>query len=100
MHKTIIILSTLFSISSFAKVDLKQINSFDLVSNKEKNIVFTEENKYRVFYFLNSSCPCSKAHFDHLNELRGKYPKLSFVGFQSNINVRKKRQKNITISSI
>ncbi len=89
MRKFIIFFSIIFSISSFAKINLPQVKSFDLVSNKDKTVTFKQDTKYRVFYFLNSNCPCSQAHFDHLNGLKQKYPKFSFMGFQSNDEVEK-----------
>ena len=35
---------------------------------------------------MSSNCPCSKSHFDHLNQLSKKNPDVLFVGFQSDKN--------------
>ena len=61
----------------------KSFEGLDLLSGKDIKKTF-DEKKYLVAYFLSSSCPCSQAHFDHLNELQKKYKNFNFIGFHSN----------------
>ena len=68
---------------------LKKIEGFDLVDGIFKKVDITDK-EYIVIYFFNSNCPCSKAHFNHLNSLKNKYKKFQFVGFHSNKQISKK----------
>lgn len=70
---------------SLAKeIKISEFSGFNLLSGNEETISL--ENKYLVALFLNRSCPCSQAHFDHLNKLSKKYKDFFFVGLHSNKN--------------
>ncbi len=62
----------------------------DLREGKSKSIKI-DSKKYTILYFLSSSCPCSQAHFTHLNQLQQKYPQFSFIGFHSHKAIPKEK---------
>ncbi|MBT4762299.1 MAG: redoxin domain-containing protein [Bdellovibrionaceae bacterium] len=64
----------------------KPFKGIDLTSNinYEKKLGL---KKPIVAYFLSTGCPCSQAHFDHLNQLQKKYPQFDFIGFNSSKEV-------------
>lgn len=66
-----------------AAIDVEKISGKDIISEKPLQLS-AKSKKYSVFYFLNSLCPCSQAHYDHLNELKRQYPQYNFVAFNSN----------------
>ncbi len=90
MFKTI--LHAVLQIALFSPLAQANYSGLDLIS--DKNIeVETSKKAYTVAYFLSSSCPCSQAHFTHLNELQKKYPKFKFVGFHSSKAIPKEKAK-------
>jgi len=92
MFKILLFSLFLFSQGTFAKISLKEVKGLDLVGGAEKAIKLTEK-EFSVVYFFNANCPCSKAHFDHLNSLKTKFPKFQFIGFHSNKAISKKVAK-------
>jgi hypothetical protein len=87
MVKLFTIFLVLFSPEIFGK--LTSIKGFDLVSGTSKEVLISDR-EFTVAYFFNANCPCSKAHFNHLNSLKNKFPKFRFVGFHSNKKITKK----------
>lgn len=81
------------SFNSFADIELTNVTGKDLISGQDVTIKDLKTRKYTIFYFLNSLCPCSQAHFDHLNELNKKYPDYQFIGFNSNKKINEKQAK-------
>lgn len=65
--------------------DWQNFKGQDLVRNLkiEKN----KNSKVGVFYFLSSTCPCSKGYFKYLNDLQKKFPQFSFMGFHSSKSI-------------
>jgi hypothetical protein len=57
------------------------IGGLDLVSNKNVERL-EEKSQVKVIIFLSSICPCSQAHFDHLNELQKTFSQFTFIGLQ------------------
>lgn len=66
------------------EIKISEFSGFNLLSGNEETISL--EKKHLVALFLNRSCPCSQAHFDHLNKLSKKYKNFLFVGLHSNKN--------------
>lgn len=83
-------LCLLLTVSHSFAID-KKIIGYDVIQQKTVQLNFTESD-FVVAMFMSSTCPCSKAHFDYLNELSKTYPKISFVGFNSN-----KKTKRISV---
>lgn len=84
---SVVLLSALLSTFTYANYI-----GLDLISNKQVEVQ-TSKAAYTVAYFLSSSCPCSQAHFSHLNELQKKYPKFKFIGFHSGKAISKEKAK-------
>jgi peroxiredoxin len=78
-----LLLSFFISLQSYSRP------SFEGTDMRTKNFhkVQIKKNENLVLYFLNSNCPCSQAHFDHLNQLQKQYPQFTFIGFHSQKNV-------------
>jgi len=68
----------------------KPYMGMDLITDKSVSIE-SKKKDYTVAYFLSSSCPCSQAHFTHLNNLQKKYPNFNFIGFHSHKGITKKK---------
>ena len=66
-----------------------QVNGFNLITKQIVSLK-KQEKPIRVYYFISSKCPCSQAHFDHLNDLQKMYPQFEFVGFHSNKSAKRK----------
>ncbi|RLA62671.1 MAG: hypothetical protein DRQ88_08875 [Epsilonproteobacteria bacterium] len=91
MFKLLALSLILFSHGTFAKTSWENIKGFDLVSGISKEVKL--EGQFSVVYFFNVNCPCSKAHFDHLNSLKNRFPDFSFIGFHSNKAISQKTAK-------
>jgi thiol-disulfide isomerase/thioredoxin len=78
----IIMLGFFLAVSPLYGIE-KKFAGYDVVQQKPVQLNF-EQSDYVVAMFMSSTCPCSKAHFDYLNDLSKTYPKISFVGFNSN----------------
>jgi len=83
-------LSVVFLFISLTQVSAseKRYEGVDLRNNHAVSVKFSSK-KFLVAYFLNRGCPCSQAHFDHLNDLQKKYKNFSFIGFHSNKTINK-----------
>lgn len=66
-----------------------RFEGLDLRTGKVVSVDVTSSDIF-IAYFLSSSCPCSQAHFDHLNLLQQKYPRYRFIGFHSSKTIDKK----------
>ena len=89
-----VILITFFINSCFADSKTGFIG-LDLRPNKGKTEISRRQGHFTVAYFLSSGCPCSQAHFDHLNQLQKDFgKKFQFIGFHSSrsIKIKKARQ--------
>lgn len=75
----ILLIINLFSTILSAEI----ISGIDLRDNKNINLT-VDNTKINVYYFLSSTCPCSQASFDHLNNLQTKFKNFKFIGFHSN----------------
>lgn len=78
-----LLLSLIIFLSFFNQllaIELPALNSADLITHPEMK---TLEGKYKVLVFMNRHCPCTKAHYQHLNLLAQKNPQVAFYGIHS-----------------
>ncbi len=47
---------------------------------RDRKARFEFKGHWSVVIFLQTSCPCSNSHIEHLRELATKYPKITFLG--------------------
>ncbi len=79
----LILIAIYFSVFSYAipqKIQGVDVRTMETIS------VETKSKKYFVLNFLNSKCPCSQGHFDHINSLQKEFKEFQFIGFNSNKN--------------
>lgn len=89
MKIKILSFTLLLQCSVFATtLNISEISGLNLISGKTTSI--KNKNRPTVAFFLNRSCPCSQAHFDHLNNLSKEYPQYNFVGLHSNKTLSEK----------
>ena len=70
--------------ASFSFASTQNVQGWDYIAKEQNQIDWTSLKKKKVLLFLNSQCPCSQSHFDHLNQLQKDNPQFQFVGFHSN----------------
>ncbi|GAB4017592.1 MAG: hypothetical protein Fur0010_18310 [Bdellovibrio sp.] len=75
----IFLISMVFS-QILSAVEIPQLVSADLITHPEMKSL---EGKFKVLIFMNRHCPCTKAHYQHLNLLAQKNPHVAFYGIHS-----------------
>jgi len=63
-------------------------------SFQKPEVIAKDKSDYKAVVFLSQSCPCSKGHVDHLNQLASQHPKVKFYGVISE-PVTTKNKKDI-----
>lgn len=61
-------------------VELPTLDTNQLITHPEMKAL---EGKFKVLVFMNRHCPCTKAHYQHLNLLAQKNPHVAFYGIHS-----------------
>lgn len=79
---TLTLLILIFSLSLQARI--KTVSGWNYTNKSDLNLEWAKLKDNKVIVFLNSQCPCSQAHFDHLNELQKANKEFQFIGFHSN----------------
>lgn len=49
----------------------------------EQNDFVKDEKKIKVLIFLSATCPCSKSHLPHINDLQKRFPQVGIYGVMS-----------------
>lgn len=57
------------------------------------NDFFNNPSQHKVLIFLSQSCPCSRSHVDHLNQLQKMYPDVAFFGVITDIITSENEQE-------
>ena len=70
----------MFSSGAFSQVQIPSVEQDEIVYQQKFDQL---EGRYKVLIFMNRHCPCTKAHYQHLNTLSEKNPQFSFYGIHS-----------------